>query len=291
MATLRPESDRDREGPDSDSGGECTAGEARRLAEQSLGALTEDRLLGGRVRLLQPAAGYRAATDPVLLAAAVPALPGESVLELGLGAGAASLCLAARVPGLGLTGIEIEAGYAALARVNAAAAGVALEVVEGDVTAMPAGLRAWRFDHVILNPPYHAQGPASPVPVRDRAHREGAGAAGGGLGPWLAAALKRARPRGRITLIHRAERLPEILRALSGPAGAIRVLPLIARAGRPAGRVIVTARTQVATPFVLLAPLVLHEGAVHASDGDDFTPEARAVLRDAGALTLSEDRP
>ncbi|MEL6481790.1 MAG: methyltransferase, partial [Pseudomonadota bacterium] len=244
--------------------------------------------LGGRVRLLQPRAGYRAATDPVLLAAAVPAKAGETVLELGIGAGAASLCLAARVAGLALTGLEIEPGYAALAQANAAVAGAALEVIEGDVAAMPPALRARRFDHVILNPPYHAHGPASPVPVRDRAHREVAGA--GGLTAWIAAAVKRARPRGRVTLIHRAERLPEILAALHGPAGDIRVLPLTARAGRPAGRVVVTARTQVATPFALLAPLVLHAGAVHASDGDDFTPEARAILRDAAPLTLNEDR-
>ncbi|MEL6765562.1 MAG: methyltransferase [Pseudomonadota bacterium] len=262
---------------------------ARRAAEAALGALSEDRLLGGRVRLLQPKAGYRAATDPVLLAAAVAAKVGETVLELGIGAGAASLCLAARVPGLQLTGLEIEPGYAALSRANAAAAGVALEVIEGDVAAMPAGLRARRFDHVIFNPPYHAHGPASPIPVRDRAHREAA--EGAGLTAWLVAALKRARPRGRITLIHRAERLPEILAALHGPAGGIRALPLTARAGRPAGRVIVTARTQVATPFALLAPLVLHAGAVHVLDGDDFTPEARAILRDGSALTLSEDRP
>ncbi|MEL6264223.1 MAG: methyltransferase, partial [Pseudomonadota bacterium] len=62
--------------------------------------MTHDRLLGGRVGLTQPRQGYRAATDPVLLAAAVPAAAGETVLELGIGAGAAVLCLAARVPGL-----------------------------------------------------------------------------------------------------------------------------------------------------------------------------------------------
>ncbi|MEM6677394.1 MAG: methyltransferase domain-containing protein [Pseudomonadota bacterium] len=252
-------------------------------AEARLGALTQDRLLGGRLSLWQPKSGYRAATDPVFLAAAVAAGSGESVLELGIGAGAASLCLNARVPGLALTGIEIEPGYAALARANAAAAGARLEVIEGDVTAMPATLRARRFDHVILNPPYHAHGPASPVPARDRAHREGAE---GILAPWLRAALKRVRPRGTVTLIHRAERLPEILAALSGPAGALRVLPLAAREGRPAARLIVSARSQVATPFALLAPLVLHEGAVHAGDHDHFTPAARAILRDGTALDL-----
>lgn len=253
----------------------------------SAGPLTEDLLLGGRVRLSQPVAGYRAATDPLLLAAAVPARAGETVLELGLGAGAAALCLAARVQGVVLTGVEIQPEYAALARANAAANGVSLEVVEGDVAALPAALRARRFDHVMMNPPFHAHGLASPVEGRDRAHREGEA----GVGAWISAAVARARPRGRVTLIHRAERLPEILAALSGPAGEIAVLPLAARGGRAAKRVIVTARTQMRGPFRLLAPLVLHEGAAHSADGDDFTAAARAILRDGAALSLEDHKP
>ena len=113
-------------------------------------ALTEDALLGGRVRLRQPAKGYRAATDPVLLAAAVGARTGETVLDAGCGAGAAALCLAARVPGLALHGLELQADYAALARINAPQ----LTVWEGDLLAPPAVLRSIAFDWVISNPPY-----------------------------------------------------------------------------------------------------------------------------------------
>lgn len=258
------------------------------MTAAGFGALTEDRLLGGRVRLLQPGAGYRAATDPVLLAAAVPARPGESVLELGIGAGAATLCLAARVAGLVHVGLEIQPDYLALAARNAALNGVALALFEGDVAAPPAALRAQSFDHVILNPPYHAaSGPASPVAARDRAHREGEA----GLEVWIAAALARARPRGRIAIIHRAERLPAILAVLSSRAGAVEVLPLAARAGRDAGRVIVRARKGVRTPFRLCAPLVLHEGPAHVADQDDFTPRARAILRDGCAIDVEETAP
>jgi tRNA1Val (adenine37-N6)-methyltransferase len=90
--------------------------------------LTDDKFLCGRLRLLQPEKGYRAATDAVLLAAACPAVAGQSVLDLGCGAGAASLCLAARVPGLRLTGLEVQPEYADLARRNAARNGIAMEV-------------------------------------------------------------------------------------------------------------------------------------------------------------------
>ena len=99
--------------------------------------LTDDGFLGGRLRILQPRVGYRAATDPVLLAAAVPAKPGQRALELGCGAGVASLCLLSRVPGLSVTGIERQAAYADLARQNAARNSLDLMVIEGDLAQMP----------------------------------------------------------------------------------------------------------------------------------------------------------
>ena len=252
----------------------------------------EDRLLGGRVRLLQPLSGYRAATDPVLLAAAVPARPGERVLDLGCGVGAAAFCLAARVPGLELHGLEIQPAYLALAAENAALNGVAITLHQGDVAAPPRALRQLAFDQVMLNPPYHGEdATASPVGGRDRAHREGAGEGAASLGDWIATALARLKPKGWLTLIHRAERAPELLRLLDGPAGAIALKPLAARAGRDAGRVIIRARKGSKAPFRLLAPLVLHAGSTHVRDADDFSPEAAAILRNAAALDFDERTP
>ncbi len=252
----------------------------------------EDRLLGGRVRLLQPLKGYRAATDPVLLAAAVAARPGERVLDLGCGAGAAAFCLSARVPGLELHGLEIQPTYLALAGQNAGLNGVAITLHEGDVAAVPRALRQLAFDHVMVNPPYHGEdATASPVAGRDMAHREGAGEGGAGLGDWIAAGLARLKPKGWLSVIHRAGRAPELLRLLDGPAGAIALLPLVARAGRDAGRVIVRARKGAKAPFRLLSPLVLHAGRAHVRDEDDFSPEAAAILRDAAALNFDERTP
>ncbi|MEO0680996.1 MAG: methyltransferase [Pseudomonadota bacterium] len=240
---------------------------------------TEDALLDGRVRLRQPRRGYRAATDPVLLAAACPARPGEAALDLGCGAGAASLCLAARIEGLALHGLEVQPRYAALARANGAGR---LTVHEGDLRAMPAALRALSFDQVIANPPYFdASSPASPDAGRDRANREEAS-----VGEWIEAGLRRLKPGGRLTLIHRAERLGAILAALEGGAGDARVLPVAPRQGRAAGRVIVRARKGARAPLRLLAPLVMHAGAAHIRDEDDFSAPALAVLRDAQALDL-----
>lgn len=237
--------------------------------------LTEDRLLGGRVRLTQPRRGYRAATDPVLLAAAAAARPGDIVLDAGCGAGAAALCLAARAK-VETHGLEIQPDYAALARRN----GVGT-VWEGDLFDPPAGLKAIAFDWVLTNPPfYDAADAGSPDPARDRARREAAPAE-----DWARAALRRVRSGGRIAIIHLAERLPALLRGLEG-AGDIAVLPLAARDGRAAKRVVVTARKGAKGPFRLAAPLVLHRGAAHERDEDDFSDAAQAVLRDGAALTF-----
>jgi tRNA1Val (adenine37-N6)-methyltransferase len=236
--------------------------------------LSRDAFLGGRLHLWQPLKGYRAATDPVLLAAACPAAPGKTVLDLGCGAGTAALCLATRVPGVLLTGLELQPDYAALARRNAAENGLALEVVEGDLAAMPAALRRG-FDHVIANPPYYPKGGTpSPQPGRDLALR-----AEVPLAEWVAAAARRLSPGGWLTMILGTDGLPEVLAALSPRLGSAAVLPLAARKDRPALRVILQARKGGRAGFRLLAPLILHEGAAHDGDRDSFAPKVAAVLR------------
>lgn len=241
--------------------------------------LSDDKFLCGRLRLLQPVQGYRAATDPVLLAAACPAEPGQSVLDLGCGAGAAALCLGVRVPGLRLAGLELQAGYADLARRNAERNRIAVEVQQGDIARMPASLRR-DFDHVIANPPYyHAGGSASPVPARARAMQVDTP-----LADWVAAAARRLRPGGWMTLICGTDGLPQAIAALAPKLGSTAVLPLAARDGRPALRVIVQARKGGRAPFRLLAPFVIHQGPAHDGDRESYTPEANAVLREGADL-------
>lgn len=243
--------------------------------------LTRDGFLGGRVTLWQPRKGYRAATDPVWLAAACPARTGERVLELGCGAGAALACLNARVPGLALTGVEIQESYAALARRNLPEG---TRVICGDLARMPVALRAEQFDHVIANPPFFdATGSVRPSDAgRDRAHVEETP-----LSTWIDAGLRRLRERGTLTMIHRVERLGDILAAIGARGGAVRILPLSSRAGRAAERVIVQTRKGARTPLALLPPLIVHEGDRHPGDRAHFTPVAEGVLRMGDALPLA----
>ncbi|MEX3017000.1 tRNA1(Val) (adenine(37)-N6)-methyltransferase [Gymnodinialimonas hymeniacidonis] len=237
--------------------------------------LTQDGFLGGRVQAWQPRTGYRAATDPVFLAAACPAKAGEHVLELGCGAGVAALCLAARVA-CHVTGVERQAFYADLARRNG------VDVVEADLTALPAELRQRSFDHVIANPPYLAAGAGT---AAEDAGREGAFREETPLAEWCTVARARLKPGGWLTMIHLAERLPDVLAGLDG-FGSIAVLPLAAREGRDAGRVVLRARKGGRGAFRLCAPVLIHEGATHLRDGDDYSATARAVLRDGAALTF-----
>ena len=185
--------------------------------------LSRDGFLGGRIVLLQPRRGYRAGVDPVLLAAAVPAQPGQAVLELGCGAGAAILSLGARVAGLALAGVELQPDYADLARRNAAENALPLELFCADLAALPEGVRQRQFDHVIANPPYFRAGAHTSAGDAGRATALGEATP---LPAWIAAAARRLAPRGYLHVIQRADRLPELLAGCAGRLGSVEVLPL-----------------------------------------------------------------
>ncbi|MFQ6547537.1 tRNA1(Val) (adenine(37)-N6)-methyltransferase [Aestuariibius sp. 2305UL40-4] len=245
--------------------------------------LTRNAFLGGRLTLLQPRGGYRAGIDPVLLAAACPARTGQSVLDLGCGGGVAGLCLAVRVPGIALTGVELQPDYADLARKNAALNGIAAEVVTADIQTLPADLRQRNFDHVIANPPYFREGRRSPSPDTGR---ETGLAETAPLKAWVDAAARRLAPKGTLTIIQRAERLPELIAASLERLGSLQFLPIAGRVGRDAHLVLVHARKGGRAAPRLAAPLVLHEGDRHVTDGDDYTQRISQVLRNGAPLNL-----
>lgn len=240
-------------------------------------AATEDRLLGGRVALRQPARGFRAGLDAVLLAAFVPARAGQRVIEAGCGSGAAFLCLAARVPGLVITAIEREAAMATLARGNAEANACTATVIEADV-ADPATARDLpACDHAFANPPYWPGGTPPPGALRRAAtHEDGAG-----LGVWGRFLATRVRAGGSVSLVLPAARFDAGVAALrAAGCGSMELLPLAPRAGMAAKRVLLRGRKGGRGPARILPAFVLHE-----ADGR-FTPGAEAILRDGAALAV-----
>lgn len=235
--------------------------------------ITEDRVLDGRVALRQPARGYRAGLDAALLAAACDAKPGERVIEAGCGAGGALLAAAMRRPGAHFTGIERDPAAAALARENAALNGLAdrVEVIEGDVAVRFSSLGLPHFDAGMANPPFFDDAGALRGPAEER---RAAWMADDGLGAWIGFLSKAVREGGTVTLIHRADRLSDILRLLAPKIGSAQVKPIHPFADEPAKRVLVRAVKTGKAPMKMLPPLILH-----ARDGSKHTPEAEAILR------------
>ncbi|HEV2300821.1 MAG TPA: methyltransferase [Stellaceae bacterium] len=242
--------------------------------------VSEDFLLGGRLRLKQPERGYRIAIDPVFLAASVPAEGAETTLDVGCGTGAAMLCLAARVPQCRVTGLEMQRDLVRLAGDNVILNGMTARasVMIGDLLRPPPRLSPGSFDHVMANPPYLERGRSTPPadPARAGALIEGEA----DLGAWVRFALAMVRAKGTVTLIHRADRIDALLAEFAGRAGEVVVFPLWPGAGKPASRILVRARKDTAASARLAPGLVLHE-----ADGR-LTTLAEAVLREGKALIL-----
>lgn len=239
-------------------------------------AVSEDAVLGGRVRLLQPVRGYRAGLDAALLAAACPGV--QRVFEAGCGPGGALLAAAVRYPDATFVGLERNPASVALARRNIALNHLAgrVEVVEGDVGGRFSALDLAPFDAALCNPPFFDDAGAIRGPLPER---RGAYLADDGLGAWLAFLLKAVREGGEIVVIHRADRLADLLGGLGGGAGSFRVRPVAPFADAPAKRVLVRATKTGKAPLILLPPLVLHDRG-----GTGHTAQAEAILRGDAAL-------
>ena len=228
-------------------------------------------MLGERLRLLQPDEGLRTTSDAVLLAAGCPVDGGESVLDLGCGVGSAGFCVLARVEGVDLTGVDVQADHLELARENAAMNGFGscAEFLEHDIR----DDMDRRFDHVICNPPYLEAGTHIPSPSSVKAAATGEAV----LEDWVRAAHRCVKPKGSFTLVHRADYLDRIVRALGKKFGRIEIIPLWPKLGVDAKRMIIRCVKDSKSPAILRSGLVLHEGG-------GYTAEAEAIFRGGAGL-------
>ncbi len=243
---------------------------------------TDDGFLGGELRMLQPRRGYRAGLEAVFLAAAVPAVAGNQTLEAGCGVGVASLCLAKRVAGVRVTGVEIEPSLIELALQNARRNDLA-DLACFTACDIRGGTDGSQFGqntqaHVFANPPFFNADSTrgSSDALRNRAHI----CEPADLDAWIRFLVSIVVPNGTVTLIYRAEALGELLQLLDRRVGNCRIFPLYPRASQPASRVIIQGTKGSKAPGTLLRGLVLH------GSGDEFTTEAQSVLRHGAALAL-----
>jgi tRNA1(Val) A37 N6-methylase TrmN6 len=245
-------------------------------------ATTEDAFLGDRLSILQPATGYRAGVDAVLLAASVAPATG-TVLDCGAGVGTVGLCVAACCPECRVTLVERQSDLLDLARQN-----ILINKMDGRVSAvggdllLPAShpgapaLAAESFDAVLANPPFHDD--AAGTRARDALKHGSHAMDRSHLAEWLRFASRMSKPAGRVTLIHKAEALPLVFEAMKDRFGALTLTPIHPFAGKPAIRVIVTGTKGSRAPLTLRAPIILHEA------GGAFTPYVGRILREGAPL-------
>ena len=240
---------------------------------------TQDTVLDGRVQLRQSRHGYRAGLDAALLAAACDAAAGQRVIEAGCGVGAVMLPAATRRQGTNFTGIEVDPDYLSLAKENVVLNGLAdrVQVMVGDVAARFKSLNLPAFDAALANPPFFddASELRAPSPAR-----RGAWMNDEGLAAWIAFLGTSVREGGTITLIHRADKLGDILSSLRQKCGGIQILPIHPFADVAAKRVLVRAIKISRASLRLLPPLIVHD-----RQGGGHTKQVEDILRGRRALT------
>ncbi len=238
-----------------------------------------DSLLGGRIKIVQPLEGYRAGIDPIFLAACIHPKPQEKILDVGAGVGTASLALGVRCPHAKVMGLEIQPDLVELAATNIKANQLTeqVEIIEGDLLSPPPVFKLHSFDQVMTNPPYYedSRTQSSPIPGKAQANTETID-----LGQWLKLCLEMLKSKGTFTMIHRAERLPEILIHLENKVGNLIVYPLWVGSNKAARRVIIQGRKGMGGELRLASGMMLHGGS------EKYTPEAEGILRSAQALVL-----
>lgn len=238
----------------------------------------ETMLLNGKVRLMQPAQGFRASIDTVFVAAGVKAKPGQNVLDAGSGAGGIAMCLAARFPEISVLGVELQESYFKLAQENAA-----LNGVQDRVSFLCHDIRTLNtapfesFDHYVCNPPYLEKGSFIEGPNAERnaaigSHREEQVR----LEDWVFQGYRYLKPGGWLTMIHRGEMLQKLFLAMKHKFGGVEVFPMFPKSGHAAKRVVIRAKKDSKSPTIIHPGMILHK------EDDTYTPQANTILR-AGA--------
>jgi tRNA1(Val) A37 N6-methylase TrmN6 len=244
---------------------------------------TEDLILGGRIRVFQPRKGYRVAIDPIMLAASIEAKPSDTILDVGAGIGAVSLCLAARLSSVRIIGLELQNELASLFHQNVQRNDLSnfIEVLRGDLRSPPDCLVENSFSQVVMNPPYFKTltTSSSPVVSKTFSHQEW----GATLEQWIQFGLAMLKPKGCLTLIHRPDRLGNILQWMGSNLGEIEIYPLWSRANQPAGRVLIRGKKTSQGPLKIYSGLIIHD-----ANGSN-TKEAELILRHASSISWRND--
>lgn len=241
---------------------------------------TKDDFLGGRIKIKQPKKGYRITSDTVFLAASIKLNKGDYILDVGAGNGGILSCIAARIgndtKNVKMHGIEVQPDLILLAKDN----NKEVTYFQGDLFKDIEGCAPNSYHNVVTNPPYFEKGKVTPSPFNTKAIAHGNEL--NDLKVWIERCMRMVRPKGYLTLVHRADRMDDILSAIQGKAGSIIVYPFYSKDGVDANRVIIRAQKGAKGLLTLKSGMI-----VHKSDGN-YTEAADSVLRHANFLDIEK---
>lgn len=270
---------------------------------------TVSDLLQQGLRLIQPRNGFRFGEDTVLLAdfaaRSHARQPGRSlrIADLGAGCGAATLLLAERLPQAVFLAVELETHSLSVLKRN-----IRLNQLTDRVTPFSADYSRWApgavpvlpptsptagsFDLVIANPPY-ALPQATPASKQPHARSECTMS----LESLIAAACCLLRPHGRLVLVHRCQRLTDVMSACRKAGVEPKQLRLVASLPeRPPARFLLTAvRDARPGSLTVAVPLQIRDSRHELSEEvcqiyHNNPPLTPAQLM-AGLVRVSQDWP
>ena len=234
---------------------------------------TPDTFFNGRLRVRQPADGYRFSIDAILLAHAADPAPGDTVVDLGAGCGIVSLILASRYPQVRIRAVEIQKSLAGIAAANIAENRLEerVRVLRQDMrTLRPAqvdGPARW----VVSNPPYRRVGTGrlNPDSPKALARHEISVTL-----PEVVAAARRLLPlSGRLVLIYPAERLADVLSCMSESGIEPKTLRMVHSAPQSDAVLFLVTGVRGGRPGLRVAPPL----AIRNAEGD-YSNEVAAMF-------------
>jgi tRNA1(Val) A37 N6-methylase TrmN6 len=239
---------------------------------------TKDDFLGGRVNLSQPKKGYRITSDSIFLAACLSPKNNDRILDVGAGTGAILSCLYARIPiEATLHGIELQDQLIELARINGIEK---IQYFQGDMFSEVEGCEPNSYHQVVSNPPYYDKGTVTNSPFETKATAFGKEM--DDLKLWIERLVRMARPKGYVTVVHRADRIDDIISVLAEKCGSIVIYPFYSKQGKDASRVIIRAQKDAKGLLSLKSGMI-----VHTSDGN-YSAAAENILRNAQHLDITK---
>jgi len=220
------------------------------------------------LKLLQKPGGFCFGTDSVLLAAYAKAWRGERVVDLCCGSGVVPILMSARYAGACFYGVEIQDEMADMAVRNVRMNGLGnrISVVKGDIRGDYGGLVPGYFDVATVNPPYmKVRGPLEHTERNIARHELLCG-----MEDVAAAAAALLKYGGKLFLVHRTERLTDVLYALRERGLEPKTLRFVHPfADKPSKLFLMTAIKGASAGMLTEAPLIFYKEPGITSDEID----------------------